>query len=195
MVVKTKVPKLQTGDIFITDSPKTGAKIVQFLATAPTIWHHLYWKLFNKKKLESMRPAGYHYGMVLDEETMIEQQGKVQIRGIDKIFRKECYIYRKKNLTENARNALQVRAVADLGEGYGVLECFGKLFTWLTGIKLFARYMDLPDNAICVVRVGEWYALLGETFGVKHPNYLTARLQERYLDPSNDWELIFMKLK
>ena len=188
-------PLLQTGDVYITDNWKTGAKIVQFLSTAPTCWHHLFWFLFNKKKLEASRPAGYHYGMVLNPDHIIEQQGKVEINDVEKIFKKEVYVYRRLGLTEHDKNLLVQVATADLGEGYGILECFGKLIAWITGIKYFAKWLDMKDNAICVCRVGEWYRVIGENFGVKHPNYLKANLKERYLDLSPMWTQVYKKLK
>lgn len=183
-------PKFKTGDIYITDNWSTGAKIVQFLSTCNTCWEHLWLFLFNKDKLNSKRPEGYHYGMVLDPDTVIEQQGAVEIKDINKIFKKEVYIYRKMGLTEYDKNILLIEAIGDLNEGYGILECFGKLLAWLTGIKYFVRWLDMKDRSICVVRIGEWFKGL-DSFGVSHPSYLKANMKEKYLDTNPKWKLIY----
>lgn len=176
--------KLQIGDIFLTNNYSIGAKIVMFLMQSPTVWQQI-WRWY-KGTLEPV--AFYHAGMVLNENEMIEQQGKVQIANVDKIFKKDYVIWRNKDLTEENKIDLEGVAFDDLGEGYGVLECFGKLFTWLTGIKWFSKWFDMKDRAICVVRVAEWYSCIDlENFGVDDPNYITTKVLYEYCNKSKDW--------
>ncbi len=178
---------LKTGDIFLTNNYSVGAKIVMGLMTAPTIWHHIFWKITGR--IEKERPNFYHAGMVLNETQIIEQQNTVKIRSIDRIFRKDYVVWRNKNLAEHDKNWLVAISLADVGEGYGILECFGKLFTWLTGIKWFSKWFDMKNRAICVVRVAEWYLQVGIDFGVSTPNYVTAKILHNYCkNHSDEWE-------
>lgn len=179
--------ELRKGDIFMTDNFSTASKIVKFLMQEKTLWHHLF-KLIFRIPLNEVR--FYHVGMILDQETMIEQQGKVKLNPTEKIFRKNYIIWRKKDLIEYEAEALEVIAQNDLNEGYGILECIGKTISWLTGIKYFAKWFDMKDNAICAIRVAEWYKeAIGETFGEDDPNYLTTDKMDNYMiEHFNEWE-------
>jgi hypothetical protein len=175
-------------DIFLTDNEKLASKIVKFLMTAPTIWHHLFWKITGRIKKE--RPKYYHGGIVLNENKIIEQQGKVEINDLQKIYKKKYIIYQNNKLTDKDRMYICSRAMKDLGEGYGIAECFGKLIGWLTGIKWFAKWFDMKDRAICIVRVAEWYEGI-DNFGVNNPNYITTKQIERYCEYNPDWICIY----
>jgi len=180
----------KTGDIFLSDSERLGAKIVKFLMTAPTCWHHLYWKITGR--LEKERPNYYHAGMVLDKETIIEQQSKVQTKPLKDILNcKKVIIFRKPNLTPEQISLLFRRCDGDMGEGYGIVECLGKTISWITGIKYFAKWFDIKDKAICVVRVAEWYKNI-DNFGVSNPNYVTTKVMERYC--REKWVVLFEKV-
>jgi len=183
--------KLQKGDIFLTNNFRTAAKIVMFLMQSPTLWQHIWRKI--RGTLEPVR--FYHAGMVINETEMIEQQGNVRIRTVDRIFRKDYIIWRKKYLTDEQRSLLCFMARQDLGEGYGISECFGKLLSWLTGIKWFAKWFDMKDRAICVVRVAEWYKrAFISTFGVSDPDYLTTKKVDEYcLAHPEEWEIVRVK--
>ena len=178
---------LKKGDIFMTNNFSITSKIVCFLMTEKTLWIHLY-KLLTKKKLNEVR--FYHVGMVLDQDTMIEQQGKVEINSTSKIFRKNYIIWRNTNLTEEQAFKLQLIAEGDLGEGYGILECIGKTISWLTGIKYFSKWFDMKDRAICAIRTIEWYNTIGETFGKSNPNYHTTDTLDEFLQQSEEWQII-----
>lgn len=186
-------PKLECGDIIITDNQRTGTKIVKFLSTCRTCWHHLFYFLFDKDRLESLRPAGYHYSMALNENKIIEQQSKVEINSVNKIYKRTVYIYRKVGLTAGEKRILEKVSKYDIGKAFGIVECIGKLLSWLTGIQILAYWFDYRGTSICVVRVGEWLSYIGDNLGVRYPNYLTARLKEDYLDRPNKWKLIYKK--
>jgi len=62
------------GDFFLVDSQRTGAKIVKYFQTAPTIWQHLWRKIRGTQE----KVLYYHVGMLINGDTIIEQQGKVQ---------------------------------------------------------------------------------------------------------------------
>lgn len=167
--------QLQTGDIFLTNDYSTASKVVRFLMTAPTIYHHILWKITGR--IERERPNFYHAGMVLNEKEIIEQGRVVQIKPIDRIFRKDYVIWRKRKLSNDDKNALIFFATGDLGEGYGVLECFGKFLTWITGIKWFCKWFNAKNRAICVVKVCEWFWHSFITdFGVDNANYMTSKI-------------------
>jgi len=185
--------KLHTGDIFFTDTFSVASKIVKFLMTAPTVWHHIFWKFTGKIKKE--RPRFYHAGMILDEKQTIEQQDKVIIKSVDKIYKKNFVIWRKFDLTEYDKDLLVKIALEDLGEGYGILECIGKTISWITGIKYFARWFDMKDNDICVIRVADWYKrALGYTFGVKNINDLNTKIIDIYCkNHPEEWDCIAIR--
>jgi len=174
--------KLQPGDIFLTYNYRTGAKIVKFLMQSPTIYHQI-WRWY-KKTLEPVN--FYHAGMILSDTQMIEQQGIVKYNPVSKIFKKDYVIFRRTDITYCEQVRLVGIAEDDLGEGYGILECFGKFITWITGIKYFSKWFDMKDRAICVVRVAEWY---------RNPNYITIKDMYSYCKNSDNWETIAEYIK
>jgi len=178
----------------MTDNFSTASNIVKFLMQEKTLWLHV-WKVITFQKLNEVR--FYHVGMVLDQDRMIEQQSKVKISDTSNIFKKNYVIWRKKTLTEEDRNTLELLALNDLEEGYGVLECIGKTISWLTGIKWFCKWFDMKDNAICAIRTAEWYKLaVGETFGETNPNYLTTDKIDEWCEKYPvEWECIDINYK
>lgn len=182
---------IHPGDIFFVDSKKKAPQIVKFLQVAPTVWQWLWRKMrgTNEKVLY------YHVGMFHNDLNIIEQQGKVILRDSNKLLstNNNVLIIRKKNLSVANIEVLLKTAEEDLGEGYDIVNIFGKLFTWLTGIKLFARYMQLPNQDICINRVAYWYRKgLGEKFGAKtHSELTTHTLWKHVIDRPEDFEIIF----
>lgn len=188
---------LKNGDIFLIDSAKTGGKIVKFFQTAPTVWHHLWRKLRGTQE----KVLYYHVGQFIrvgDFITVIEQQGTVMIRDeahVNKILNTSdrLCIIRKKGLTAEQRTKLENVAVNDLGEGYDWLLCLSKFATWLTGIKLFAKYIQLPQKEICINRVAYWYKeALNEKFGSESHHLLTTHLMYKHIKQNpQDFEIIY----
>lgn len=180
-----------TGDIFLVDSKKTGAKIAKYFQTAPTIYQH-YWR---KIRGTQEKVLFYHVGMYSDAHNIIEQQSKVIVRSSDKLLNtnNELLVVRRKGLSKIERNYLLKIAMNDLGEGYDIVNIFGKLFTWLTGIKLFARYVQLPNQDICINRVAYWFKKAFDiSFGVKTHSALTTHLLYKYLMAHlDDWEIVY----
>lgn len=184
--------KLQTGDIFLTNDYSFASKLVRFLMQSPTIYQQI-WRWIRG----TLEPVNfYHAGMVLNENEIIEQQTKVQIRPIDRIFRKDYVIWRKIRLSAYDKVKLIYFARKDLGKGYGILECFGKFLTWITGIKYFSKWFDIKDRAICVVRVAEWYSWAGvDFFGVDNANYITTKILHNYCKNHPErWECKYEKV-
>lgn len=197
----------QSGDIFLTDSMKLGARIVKFLQQSPTIYHQI-WR-WRKGTLEPV--YYYHAGMVLDENTIIEQQWKVQKADIKKIFLKDIVIYRFKKIEPNFftikntygrlikihtnKAELYFRAINDLGEAYDIWQIIGKTLQWLTGIP-FARWLGEmnKDTDICVSRVARWYSGICD-FGVKSPSEVTTKILDVYCSNSDDWEVVYINTK
>lgn len=184
---------LRTGDIFIVDSQKIGAKIVKFFMTAPTVYQYIWRAVTGKQE----KVEFYHPGILRrkTDNTIygIEQQSIVQLANINKILSKKKYmIVRIKNLTLEETQKLFQEAENDLGEKFDVLQCIGMLFTWLTGIKLFQRIIQLPKTEICVGRVAKWYKeIIGETFGEKHYRDVTTHIMVKYIKSHpEDWEII-----
>jgi len=178
-------PILLPGDIFSSDSDKTSAKIVKFLMISPTIWH---WLIGIRNEVRF-----YHPGLVIDQNNVIEQQSKVIIRSTEKcIFSRPHIIFRNKNLTDKQRNFIVTLAKQDLGKGYDILLIFGKLFTWLTGIKWFNRVIQAKEKEICVTRVAYWYAkATGITFGKKTWHEVTTDdIDDWCSNHPNEWEII-----
>lgn len=179
------IPKIEikSGDIGFIDSNKTGSKIVKYFMRSPNMWCDLWRCLTNK--LET--PPYYHVFMFYTTMQVIEQQGTVLLRDgahTNKILstsNKLCII-RKKNLTDGQTNKLKETALKDIGEGYDWLSCLGKFLTWLTGIILFARYIQLPQKEICINRVAYWFKeAVGETFGTKTHTELTTHIMYKYI--------------
>ena len=179
-------PKLLPGDIFMSDSEKIGAKIVKFLMVSPTIWH---WLFGFRDEVRF-----YHPGLVIDQNKVIEQQSKVIIRSTERcIFSKPHIVFRHKHLTDKQRNFIVTMAKQDLGKGYDILLIFGKLFTWLTGIKVFTRWIQQREKEICVTRLAKWYfQATGITFGKKTWHEVTTDDIDDYssIDDVENWEIV-----
>jgi len=179
-----------TGDIFLTDNERTASKIVKFLMQSPTVYQQV-WR-WMRGTLEVVRY--YHAGIILNNTQVIEQQGVVEINDLNKIFKKKYIIWQNKTLTDEQRQKIITIAKEDLGEGYGILECFGKLITWITGIKWFSKWFDMKNNAICVVRVAEWYKkAVNQSFGVSNVNYVTTKIMDEFCQRHPDWMWIARK--
>jgi hypothetical protein len=182
--------EFKTGDIFLIDSDKTGAKIVKFLMTAPTIWQYL-WRKFRGTQ-EPVRY--YHAGMVLDKYTVIEQEWKVETDTVSKLVNaKRIIIYRYKNLTEEQTKLLHDRAVEDLGKTYDIPQLIGKTLTWLTGIKWFVRFLGglSKEEEICITRDGDWFWIFCH-FGVKTKHELTTKIVDEYCqNHPEEWEIVY----
>ena len=141
----------KTGDIFLIDSEKTGAKIVKFLMTAPTIWQHIWRAIRDSQEVVKF----YHVGMIYDANVFAEQQWKVQLTDIPNPT--HFAVFRYKNLTEEQTKQLKHEVDKDVGKNWDILNVLGKTLTWLTGIRLFAQFIQWPQQEICVDRVAEWY--------------------------------------
>ena len=165
------------GDIFLCDSDRFAAKIVKFLMQAPTLWQWIW-----RYMLNTQQPVRYyHAGLIVSDTQIIEQQGKVQYGEIQKILSRRITIYRKKSLTDQQRLDLVSAAVGDLGEGYGIMSVFGKLFTWLTGINWFQDIMHIGDTDICINRVAYWYSKsVKELFGCKNFKRNNTKILDEY---------------
>ena len=162
----------ETGDIFLIDSNAWYANLVKFLMRSPTLYHYILGRIYEfiaKKEAPQwlMRKSPYyHAGMILDSTHIIEQQKIVEIDNIDTILKKKHCIIRRKNTTQEEREKLVSFMKADLGKGYDWLLCIGKLFSWLTGIKLFSVFMNLPHKEICINRIAkECYKMWKERWG------------------------------
>jgi len=171
---------IQPGDFFLVDSNKTAPKIIKFLMTAPTCWHHLWRKIIGTQEFVRF----YHAGLFLDKDTIIEQQSKVQIKSSEKLLNtaNSLLIFRKKYLTESDRVRLCTIAKESLGQWYGVMSCIGKTLTWITGIKFFCRYVRIPTTEICINRVCDWYKRgIWEEFDSKTHTELTTHSVYKYI--------------
>ena len=178
----------QAGDVFLCDSDRIGAKIVKFFMQSPTVYQQI-WR-FMTHTLQSVRY--YHAGMILSDTQMIEQQGKVQYGDTQKILSRRITIYRKKSLTTDQQALLKERAIAQLGQGYGVAEVIGHTLTWLTGIRYFIVLLGAltRQNEICVNRVVRWYNHI-DAFGSKTIYEATTKTVDEYCTISPDWEIVY----
>ena len=186
--------ELKPGDIFLNDRPnKTGVKIVKFFMTAPTWIHHLWRKIRGTQEIVRF----YHPGIVSSNITkVLEQQKYVQYSGIQKtIFDRKHVVYRNNTLTDWDRLDLLNIAVDDLGQGWGIVHALARFATWLTGIKLFVRYISMPTREVSAGRVARWYSeALGEKFGEKHYRYVTTHTIDKWCRTHPDvWEVISSK--
>jgi hypothetical protein len=181
--------KAQVGDIFLCDSDRTAAKMVKFLMQSPTVWQQL-WRWMTKR-LQPVRY--YHAGMILSQEQMIEQQGKVQYGETKKILSRRITIFRKTGLTFQQAVDVGEAGKGDIGEGYGIISVIGKALTWITGLTLFEDLMHIGDADICVNRVAYWYwKSNGELFGVKNFRRTTTKTMDEYLmQKENGWEVVY----
>lgn len=181
--------KAKCGDIFLCDSDRGAAKMVKLLMQSPTVWQQI-WR-WATKRLQPVRY--YHAGLILNDLIMVEQQGKVQYGDTAKILSRRITIFRKTNLTEQQRFDVGNAAIGDIGEGYGVMSVFGKLFTWLTGIIWFEDIMHIGDADICANRVAYWYSKSnGELLGQKNFKRSTTKTMDEYLmKKENGWEIVY----
>ncbi|MFA5048524.1 MAG: hypothetical protein WC516_05885 [Patescibacteria group bacterium] len=179
----------QIGDIILSDGTHFGAKCVKFFMQSPTIWHQLYY--FITKKLVNV--PYYHVAMIINRRPyIIEQQKTVQVS--EWKFNGKQIIFRKKFLTFDDTYKLFTIAYADIDKKYDILNIFGKLFTWLTGIKWFARYIESPNKEICVNRVCKWYLdALNEKFGAKKHSEITTQSLYYYLLNNPNYEVVYKK--
>ena len=181
-------PVLKSADIFFTDNFRIQSKIVKFLMTAPTLWQYI-WRAIRGTQQEV---RFYHAGLIIDQDTMIEQQSDVRIRNTDKIFGKNYIIWRNKKLADYQRDLIVLIAKADLGKGYDILLCFGKLFTWLTGIPIFTRWIQAKEKEICVTRVAKWYKIGANIdFGKLTWHEITTDIIDDYcMAHPEEWEIV-----
>ena len=156
--------ELCAGDIFLNDYDILAARIVKFLMKYPTLWHFLFGRLWGWKPDEVRY---YHAGIVLDRDTVVEQQWKVRLATTrNQIFRKPSVVWRCPFLTENARKRIVEEAVRMVGRSYDWLQIVGKLLTWLTGLKWFERKVQFPTKEMCCTLVARCYFKAGvTTFG------------------------------
>lgn len=188
-----EMPVLKAGDIFFTDNYSVASKIVKFLMVAPTIWQYI-WRAIRKTQNEV---RFYHAGLILSQDEMIEQQSDVRFGNTEKIFRKEYVIWRNKKLSNLESHMITEIAKLDLGKKYDILLCVGKLFTWLTGIKIFTRVIQQREKEICVTRVAKWYQLAtGINFNCKTWHEVTTDIIDDYCCAHpEEWEQIAVSQK
>lgn len=186
----------QVGDVILSDSNRFGAKCVKFFMQSPTIWHQIYRFIF--KKLEKV--DYYHVAMILNDgkngftnlAEIIEQQKLVRLT--DWNPNKKQIIFRKINLTREDKEDLKQESLSDIGQGYDVLNIFGKLITWLTGIKWFCRYIESKNKEICVNRIIKWFwNTTDERFNVLTHSELTTQTLYKYLLNDPNWQIIYYK--
>lgn len=182
--------KPQVGDIILEDSNKFGARIVKFFMTAPTFYQHAWRAIFKTQEIVEY----YHVAMIYKVEGSIikeiEQQNVVKINDFNPT--KPQIIFRKKNLSTIKQNVLKIVSELDLDEGYDILNVFGKLLTWLTGFPWFARYIERPEEDICVNRVAYWYKIVcHENFGVLEHSELTTHQLHKYLLNNNEYKVVY----
>lgn len=186
----------QVGDVVLSDSNRFGAKCVKFFMQSPTVWHQIY--KFIIKKLEKVEY--YHVAMILNnglngftnQTEIIEQQKLVRL--VDWNPNRKQIIFRKLNLTKEDKEDLKQEALSDIGQKYDVLNIFGKLLTWLTGIKWFCRYIESKNKEICVNRVCKWYwNTTDERFSVLTHSELTTQTLYKYLINNENWQIVYYK--
>ena len=180
------------GDIFLCDSQRTGARIVKFLQAEPTVWHYLL-KVIRRKPINTVRY--YHAGMVLDSNTAIEQQWKVQTRPVTDILNRDIIIYRHQDMVTSPeyQRELSERALQDTGKTYDIPQIVGKLLTWITGLKIFVRLLGAisTENEICVTRVADWYWPLCH-FGVRTKHEVTTHILDEYCSSERQWAVVYI---
>ena len=137
----------------------------------------------------------YHPGIVArDISKVYEQQKYVQLSDVQKvIFDRKHIVYRNKKLDYLDRNLLVNKAEADLGQGWGIIHALARFATWLTGIKLFVRFISMTIREVSAGRVARWYyEAFGETFGEKHYRYVSTHTIDKWCSRHpKDWEIIF----
>ncbi len=185
---------LLPGDVFLNDRPnKIGVKIVKFFMTAPTLFHHLWRKIRGTQE----KVRFYHPGIVArDTSKVYEQQKYVQLSDARKvIFDRKHIVYRNKNLSDDQITFLMTIIKAEIGRGWGIVHALGRFATWLTGIKLFSRFISMPTREVSAGRVAKWYYLaFEETFGEKHYRYVTTHTIDKWCSTHPDtWEVISIR--
>jgi hypothetical protein len=130
--------------------------------------------------------------MIWDDKIMIEQQGKVQYGNTQKILSRRITIYRKKNLTDEQRELLRTRSLAQLGQGYGVEDVIAHTIAWLTGIQIVVKLVGelSRNNAICVNRVARWYNHICD-FGLNWYQITTKTMDEYCQKHPEEWEVVY----
>lgn len=182
--------KFLCGDVFLSDSNRFGPKIVKFLMQAPTVWQWL-WRAIRRTQ-EPVRY--YHAGMLFSDDTLVEQQWKVQYAPACKILNWRVIVYRMKNLTEIELKVLKMRMQEDISKTYNIPQILGKTLTWLTGIKWFVRWFGAisKEQEICVTRVGDWYWGICN-FGVKTKHELTTKIIDEYCAKHPEqWDIAYV---
>jgi hypothetical protein len=179
----------QCGDIFLSDSDRSGAKMVKFLQTAPTVYQYIWRAIRN-----TQQPVNYyHAGMVLDQTNIVEQQWKFQYGLTAKILPRKVVIYRLRGLTDHDREYLRDKAWSDLGHTYGLALILGKTLTWLTGINWFQQFLgkEFSKTEICVTQVARVYQDNCK-FGVKRYQEVTTKIIDEWCsNPLNGWEVVY----
>jgi hypothetical protein len=198
--LKKEMIMTKKGDIFFTDSDKTGPKIVKFLMQSPTVWHWALGKILGlfspSLKAKFISPVRmYHAGMFVDEKTIIEQQWKIQHDEGDKIFGGKHAVWRYKHLTEGQADSLRILAEARLGTTYDIQLILGKTMTWLTGIKWFVRNVEAKNKDICITFVAYLYfEVVGYKWGRETWHEITTDLMDDWnMAHPDDWELVSIK--
>lgn len=192
--------KAEVGDIIFQDSDKTGAKIVKFLMTAPTVWHHIYRAITGTQEkvnyyhpvvvVDMLESPGYPLG------TTAEQQKGVQLDKLeDDLKYKHLIVFRRKQNYELHKILLQEIVAKEYGQPWGTVNVFGKLLTWLTGIKAFGRYIKRPNEEVSALRIARWYyKVYGETFGEKDYRDNTTQTMVQYcLNNPDKYEIVYKK--
>ena len=180
--------KAKLGDVFLCDSDRTAARIVKFFMQSPNIYLQVWRAMTN-----TLQPVRYyHAGLVISDSQIIEQQSKVQYGDTQKILSRRITIYRKKSLTEDQKALIKERAIAQIGQGYGVEDVIGHTLTWLTGIRWFTVILGAlsRDNDICVNRVARFYRKIDD-FGSKTWYEITTKTLDEYCAKSPDWEVVY----
>jgi len=182
---------IKSGDLFLIDSDKFWHRVVKFFQTAPTWIQHIWRKIRGTQEVVNY----YHVGMFYTKDEIIEQQWKVIKKGSEKILnsRNRVLVARRIDADIAHRALLMTVSEADMGEGYDIVNIFGKLLTWLTGIPLFGQYMQIPNQEICVNRVAYWYKeVYGETFGEKTHSDVTTHEMAKYIKSHPEkFEIVF----
>ena len=177
-------PKLLPADIYLTDDTRFIAKFVKFLMTSPTIWHWLF-GIRDEVRF-------YHVGLVVDENTVIEQQTVVEYdTPQNTIFSRKHIVYRNKKLNDMDRDLIVKLAKLDLGKKLDILLVIGKTLSWFTGIGWFTEFIQQAEKEICVTRVAKWYCKgVDILFGRNNWHEVTTDDIDDYCRGNPDWEIV-----
>lgn len=193
---------VKPGDIFFTDSDKTGPKIVKFFMQSSTVWHWVLGKILkrffpdfvSKHLISPVRM--YHAGIFRDQTNIIEQQWKIQdVPHANKILKNKHVIWRLKRLSDMQRRLIVQEAEKHVGQTYDVLLIVGKTLTWLTGIPWFVRHIQNKDKEICVTFVAYlYYWGCGYTWGRKEYSEVTTDVIDDFnVAHPDEWEIVSIK--